>query len=178
MTQYKMFSDEAVSKFREFCAVAGFNQPNPEGAFDAKPRYARDAAPVDDMARLIGNLLADNAKLRRGMATDHLVEPFDDVTDDLAKLKSILAAHMPPNAYEDAKKTIEVVIQRVSELVKVAHSAMNKAGSADQPPPFGGRPRREGGLGEDSKPAWSRLLPDADASWERMHKNMSRIGHV
>ena len=49
---YRMFTDTALHKFRDFCVTANISQrhPSPEGAYDAMPRMARDDAPDDRVA--------------------------------------------------------------------------------------------------------------------------------
>ena len=61
-TRYMMFSDDALAKFRGFCAAAGF--ANPQGAFDSKPKFARDQilARLDDLPEGSGDA-GSNEKL-------------------------------------------------------------------------------------------------------------------
>jgi hypothetical protein len=193
MTQYKMFSDEAVAKFRSFAVAAGINQRHPQGAFDAKPKFARDqAVPVEALTQLIEKLLAENTALKkRGMATDAapLPQESDDVLQKIGKLSDILGAFLTPDKCEEARGIIAEAAGRITQLQKAVNTFINAqangAGDDDQPPPFEGRPQRDGGLGQDSfreRFPMAKRIGMSGASprgtRDRMIKNMSRINVI
>ena len=170
---YAMFSDTALHKFREFCDASNFSRPrNPAGAFDARPRYARDAAPEKDS--LILSLLGVIDDMRpKGGANDQ--EPYVDVTEKLSALSELLKGTMQPDAFKEAEGMIIELIERCSELIKIAHEAENRSTATtgtddeDQPPKCEGRPQRGG------EPAMDSAAID---SFNALYPNAARIGHV
>jgi hypothetical protein len=177
--QYKMLSDEALAKFRIFCAAGRF--PRTDGAYDSRPRYASDQRepPVDDMVELIRRLCAENRRLK-GVASDAAAPTGDyaDIPRELSEFIKELPTALPPEIYERWRGRLSALVARTAELVRAVNAAINERADGDQPPPFEGRPKRAGGVAGDDKPAWSRLLPDPEASRERMHANMSRINVI
>lgn len=172
---YEMFSDDALRHFRNFCDASNFTKPhrNPSGAFDAKPRWASDAAPEKD--HLIFSLLKVVDDLRpKGGAADQ--EAHTDITKQLSDLDNHLEGFMQPEAYKEAHEMIVALIADCSDLIKDAHKGMNAAIAGgededrqDQPPKLSGRPERGGAPAMDAA---------AIASFNARFPGASRIGTV
>lgn len=176
--QYKMLSDQALAKFRIFCAAGKL--PTPDGAYDAKPKFARDQAPVDDMVALIAKLLDENKRLK-SMASDQdpdRNDKHDELMADLVALKDLLEAKQGNLGQEELKQALALIGHWVTGNANVNRET-SPVGDEDQPPMFEGRPRRDGGLAADAKP-WARLIErdDWQASRQRMLKHMSRIQNL
>jgi len=141
---YKMFNDTALQHFEKFCDAANFYKPrsNPAGAFDAKPRYARDAAP-DKKDHLIFSLIKVVDDLRPKGAEDE--EPFTDITKNLGDLDSYLRDFMQPDAFKEAHETIIALIADCSDLIKAAHKGMNAQIAGGKDDDFPGKPIPGGG---------------------------------
>lgn len=144
--------------------------------------------PIDEMVTLIGKLLTDNAKLKRGiMANDAMMgADYAEIPEELKRLRDELPVHLPPEVYQPWVKRYDDLIARTRELAEAINSVLNtRANGDDEPPEFPGKPKRD--LAQDSfegrYPMTRRIgingaSPPRQDALEALQRHMSRIGHV
>jgi hypothetical protein len=151
MTAYRMFSDDALAKFRVFLKAANLpKHPMPEGAFDvAPPRRARDEGLDGDRKAALLNFLrgkldaADFERVRRSLLADAPDAPAEDVD---------------PYPDRDEDDLLDEFAGDPDEL------------AGDEPAPFRGRPRVGGG--QDPLRA-DKLRPAMDGAVQRARVSRS-----
>lgn len=157
------FSDQALAKFREFVAVAGLNQknPNPEGALDAMPDFrAARAKLTRDQEKDAGQLQqtlreklhpADYERLCAALnmepAEDQENEPEPEPAPKpmqrmsgplMAKIMEFCAPHLTSEDRTELEQLLDGMLHRSEQF--------NKQSANDQPPPFKGMPTVGGGM--------------------------------
>ena len=153
-TRYMMFSDDALAKFRNFCAAAGF--ANPQGAFDAKPEFARDAIYEQEGTSGIARALEFLRNSRK----------LSD--SDLETIEAILTDH-------DGKDDVDT---------ETIHEENNPEPRFSKDTAFDKRFPSASKIGVDRYPTArpvASAISDDDASLDNFNKRFpsaSRIGHV
>jgi hypothetical protein len=150
--QYKGLSDEALAKFRIFCAAGRF--PKPDGANDTKPRR--------------GSLAADDAQ----------TGTIDDITEALTSLRATAAAFMPPDAFENVRTVVENIVGRIRALQDECNALRNKATLGDIDQQRVGALGQDSVSKNTSRISHDGSAFYDNGVFDRLRRNMSRIGVI